>query len=212
MIQEKHLTPEQRRRRYRQEMVDNILSIAREMMRADGVASLNLNAIARRLGMTPPALYTYFEGKQAIYDALFKLGSEEFGRRLEPAILERESPCEQLKAIFEAHMSFALDNPDLYQLMVQRQVSGFVPSAESLAVCRDHLGGTGKLLRQFIDGADFGPAMPIDEACDLLFAMARGMTDLHLANDPGLPAGQGRFGKLPTRAAQLFIKAMEPLP
>ncbi len=84
-------------------MIDNILSIAREMMRADGVAALSLNGIARRLGMTPPALYTYFDSKHAIYDALFKIGFEEFGRRMRGPTLEKESPYEHLKAVFEEY-------------------------------------------------------------------------------------------------------------
>ena len=210
MTQEKLLTPKQRRERNRQEMVDNILSIAREMMRADGVAALSLNAIARRLGMTTPALYTYFDSKHAIYDALFKLGFEEFGRRMGPAVLERESSFEQLEAIFEQHMTFALDNPDLYQLMMQRPVPGFVPSKESMAVSLRNLQESSEWLRQVFEEMDFEPGMPIEEARDLLFAMSQGLTDLHLANDPGAPVGQGRFGKLPPRAAQLFINAMQP--
>ncbi|NIM06191.1 MAG: TetR family transcriptional regulator, partial [Armatimonadetes bacterium] len=67
-----------RRERNRQEMIENILSIAREMMRADGVAALRFNAIARRLGMQPPSLYNYFPSKHAIYDALFRKGFEMF--------------------------------------------------------------------------------------------------------------------------------------
>ncbi|UCG24970.1 MAG: TetR/AcrR family transcriptional regulator [Chloroflexota bacterium] len=210
MTQHEVLTPKQRRERNRQEMVDNILSIAREMMRADGVAALSLNGIARRLGMTTPALYTYFDSKHAIYDALFRLGFEEFGQRMRPPVLERETPFEQLEAIFEQHMAFALDNPDLYQLMMQRPVPGFVPSEESMAVSLDNLQEASEWLQRVFERMEFTLDMPVEEARDLLFAMSQGLTDLHLANDPGAPVGQGRFGKLPPRAAQLFINAMQP--
>jgi hypothetical protein len=33
---------------------------------------------------------------------------------------------------------------------------------------------------------------------------------LHLANDPDLPVGEGRFGKLPAQAARLFFEAWKP--
>ncbi len=210
MTQTELLTPEQRRQRNRQEMIDNILSIAREMMRADGVAALSLNGIARRLGMTPPALYTYFDSKHAIYDALFKIGFEEFGRRMRKLTLEKVSPYEHLKAVFEEYMAFALENPELYQLMMQRPIPGFVPSAESMAVSLDNLQESSEWFARFFEESGLEPGMPADEARDLLFALTGGLTDLHLANDPELPVGQGRFGKLTGRAAQLFIDAMQP--
>jgi AcrR family transcriptional regulator len=190
-------------------MIDNILSIAREMMRADGVAALSLNAIARRLGMTTPALYTYFDSKHAIYDALFRQGFLEFDQRMQAEVPEKETPYEQVKAAIEGHMAFAQENPDLYQLMIQRPVPGFVPSDESMSVSLNSLRKSSEWLQQILEEAQAGPEMPVEEARDLLFAMMQGLTNLHLANNPDLPVGQGRFGKLPPRAAQLFINAMK---
>ena len=65
-----YLSPKQRRQRNREEMVTAILETARDIMRQDGVTALNLNEIARRLGMTTPAIYVYFPSKDALYDAL----------------------------------------------------------------------------------------------------------------------------------------------
>jgi hypothetical protein len=52
--------------------------------------------------------------------------------------------------------------------------------------------------------------MPIEEAGDLIISQMQGLTSLHLANNPELPVGQGRFGKLAGRAAQLFVDAWQP--
>lgn len=65
-------------------------------------------------------------------------------------------------------------------------------------------------LRQVIEEAEIAPDMPVEEAADLLFATMQGLTNLHLANDPDLPVGQGRFGKLTARAARLFLDAWRP--
>lgn len=207
MTREKFLTPEERRRRNHDEMVENILLIAREMMQADGVAALSLNAIARRLGMTPPALYTYFDSKHAIYDALFKLGFQKFDERIQKGILEKGSPYEQVKAAIEGHLGFAQENPDLYQLMIQRPVPGFVPSEESMAASNSVLQKSSDWFRQVLDEGGVVLDMPLEEARDLLFAIMQGLTNLHLANDPELPIGHGRFGKLPAQAAKLFFDA-----
>lgn len=209
MAQAEFLTPEERRQRYRQEMIDNILSIAREMMQADGVAALNFNEIARRLGMTPPALYTYFDSKHAIYDALFRLGFEEFGARMRQQVPGKGTAYEQVKGAIEEYLAFAQENPDLYQLMMQRPVPGFVPSNESMSVSLTNLQESSEWLRQVIEEAEIAPDMPVEEARDLLFAMIQGLTSLHLANDPDLPVGQGRFGKLTDRAAKLFFEAWQ---
>lgn len=40
----------------------------------DGVAALNLNEVARLVGMQMPSLYKYFSNKFALYDTLFQMG------------------------------------------------------------------------------------------------------------------------------------------
>ena len=200
------LTPEQRRRRIRREMINDILSIAREMMRTGGVMALTFNGIARRLGMTPPALYTYFDSKHAIYDALFRQGHEELGRRVRHGVPDRGSPYERVKALFEAYLSFAQENPDLYELMTHRPVPGFLFSEESASVSLTIQQESEDWLRQILGEAKLAPGMSCEEARDLLLALMQGLANLHLAHDPELAVGNGRFGGLTPRAVQLFIE------
>ena len=49
-----------RRRRRRQETIDEILDIAVQVMAEEGVAGLSLSEVARRMGIQPPSLYKYF--------------------------------------------------------------------------------------------------------------------------------------------------------
>jgi hypothetical protein len=51
--------------------------------------------------------------------------------------------------------------------------------------------------------------MPVEEANDLTIALMHGLTELHLANHPNLPIGEGRFGKLVTRAVDLLLAAWQ---
>jgi hypothetical protein len=46
-----------------------------------------------------------------------------------------------------------------------------------------------------------------EEARDLYIAFQHGLTELHLANNPELPVGQGRFGKLIPQAVQMVLDA-----
>ena len=55
-----------------------ILSAAWDVCRADGIAALSMREVARRVGLQPPSLYSYFDSKNAIYDAMFAQASAEF--------------------------------------------------------------------------------------------------------------------------------------
>jgi AcrR family transcriptional regulator len=50
--------------------VDEIKEVARSLMRQHGAADVRLSAIAKQMGMTAPALYNYFAGRDALIEAL----------------------------------------------------------------------------------------------------------------------------------------------
>lgn len=202
-------TVEERRQRYREGMIEDILTIAREMMQADGVAALSFNAIARRLGMKPPSLYTYFDSKNDIYDELFRRGFIAFGRRMDEGV-QQEGPLRaKLQSVMETYMRFAQENPDLYQLMFQRPVPGYEPSEESMAVSLAQLNKARSLFAATLRSDKLTINLPSEEALDLFIALQHGLTELHLANNPDLPVGEGRFGKLIPQAVQLILDAWQ---
>jgi AcrR family transcriptional regulator len=49
---------------------DAILRVAGEVLAEDGVGGLSVNAVCRRAGFTPPAVYRYFPNKYALLNAL----------------------------------------------------------------------------------------------------------------------------------------------
>ncbi len=202
-------TMKQRRRRYRDEIVEDGLGIARAMMRKDGVAALSFNEIARRLGMQPPSLYHYFASKNAIYDELFRRGFEEFGRRMAARPGQDGTLREKLHSAMETYMCFAQENPDLYQLMFQRPVPEFVPSEASMAASLATLGAAQAQFAATLQSEELGLDIPLAQALDLVIAFEHGLTELHLANNPELPVGEGRFGKLIPQAVQLILDAWQ---
>lgn len=67
--------PETRRRgaphqKRSQQTVDLILATAAELLEESGFENLSTNAICRRAGLTPPALYRYFPNKYAVLKEL----------------------------------------------------------------------------------------------------------------------------------------------
>lgn len=198
-----------RRQQIRQETIEQILSIAREEMRRDGVAALSLGTIARRLGMRTPSLYTYFDSKSGIYDELFRRGFLEFGRWMDERPYQDGPLRDNMKSALETYMRFAQENPELYQIMFQRPVPGFVPSEESMAVSLAQLEKSRQQFSQILDSGQLVIDLPLEEARDLFIALQHGLTELHLANNPELEVGNGRFGKLIDQAVDLILAAWQ---
>lgn len=180
--------------RNREATIQTILETARAIMREEGVAALSMQEVARRMDMRAPSLYNYFSGKLDIYDALFRLGISLWREIVEKAAQEAGSFQEEMRNIIEGYMTFALENPDLYQLCFERPVPGFVPSQESLELSFGLLDYS----RQRVDGfmSQLDTDLTSEQILNLTIAVSHGLTALHLANEPHLPLGQGRFGSL----------------
>ncbi|MDX1417773.1 MAG: TetR/AcrR family transcriptional regulator [Candidatus Promineifilaceae bacterium] len=201
------LTPAQRRQRNRQEMIDGILQVSRDIMREQGAAALNLNEVARRVGVKPPSLYRYFPNKMAIYDALFRKGMELFVERI--ALPEDISGWDCFKYATEAYMSFAVENPELYQILFERPVPGFHPSEESMTFSLAALNQARAEFAEMLTAMGIDPGVPMEKAMDLAIAMNHGLTAQHMANEPHLPVGEGRYGSLIPQAVAIFKAAWD---
>ncbi|HWQ13144.1 MAG TPA: TetR/AcrR family transcriptional regulator [Roseiflexaceae bacterium] len=186
-------------------MVATILETARAIMRDEGVAALSMQELARRLEMRAPSLYHYFTSKMDLYDALFRLGFTLYAAHLERASTGAQTWQEEVRRTFEAYMTFALDYPELYQLCFERPVPGFTPSAASLQVSLELLERSRARAAQLIANMDTDLAP--EQIVDLLIAIMHGLTALHLANEPQLPLGQGRFGGLIPIAVSVLHRA-----
>ena len=194
-----------RRQRNRELMIQDILDTARAIMREEGVAALSMQELARRLDLRAPSLYNYFPSKMAVYDALFRLGFTQFGEHMRQAVMGATTWSDELQRTVEAYMTFALQNPDLYQLCFERPVPGFVPSDESLQVSFGQLhDGYARVARW---QADIHSGLSAAQTTDLVIAMMHGLTALHLSNEPDLPVGQGRFGALIQPMLAILAKA-----
>ena len=196
-----------RREQVREETIEKILNIAREEMQANGVAALSLGVIAKRLGMRTPSLYTYFDSKNAIYDELFRRGFVEFGQWMDERPYQDGTLRDNLESAMTTYMRFAQENQDLYQLMFQRPVPGFVPSEESMAVSLGQLDSVRDQFTRLLEREEITLDIPYEEARDLIIAFQHGLTELHLANNPELTVGQGRFGRLIPQAVQMVLDA-----
>jgi AcrR family transcriptional regulator len=152
-----------------------ILDTAWAMVRADGLASLSLRALARAVGIEPQSLYTYFRSKNAVYDAMFLDGNRDLLERLD-AVEWPDDPRGILRANARLFVEFSAEDPARHQLLFQRTIPDFEPSPDTYAVAVEVF----ERMRSLYASA--GLSDPLD--FDLWTAVVSGLADQQLSNDP----------------------------
>ena len=162
----------ERREATRAEIIEAAWTLARE----NGLAGLALKDVAARIGMRPPSLYWYFDSKHAIYDAMFAEGNRTLLDRMAGVGWPAE-PRARLRRAAEVFVAFAMEDPARAQLLFQRTIPGFEPSAESYALAVEVLEQGRSLLAAagVTDPAHF----------DLWTGLVAGLASQQLANEPG---------------------------
>jgi AcrR family transcriptional regulator len=98
-----------------------LLEAALEMLDEEGAEGVGLRELARRVGVSAAAPYRHFRGRQALLEAVATEGFRRFSAMM--AAKEQDLPeVEQLPAMAEAYVRFALVQPALFRLMFSRQV------------------------------------------------------------------------------------------
>jgi AcrR family transcriptional regulator len=179
----------ERRAETRREIVDAAWQIARER----GLAQLTLRDVAQSVGMRAPSLYSHFESKNAIYDAMFAVAWTQCLQVMRAAASSPPSSGRAAMRLYaRTFFDFAVSDLARNQLMNQRTIVGFEPSAPSYAPAVATL----EVLRSGL--AAHGVTRTED--VDLYVAIVGGLIDAQLANDPG----GDRWSRLLERAIDML--------
>ena len=185
-----------RRARRRRETIEEILDLAQDVMGEHGVNGLTLSEVARRLGVQPPSLYKYFDSLMAVYDALFRRGNLDHLEVIRAAMAHAEPGLDALTAAVEASGRWCLANPPLAQLMFWRPVPSFEPAPDSMAPSVEMVGLQRQALADAVAAGKLGPGADSDEALWVVSVFISGIVGQAMANEPGVPWGEGRFTPL----------------
>lgn len=110
----------------RQTTINEIKTVARRQMAAQGEASLSLNAIAREMGLTPPALYRYFENRDALITALIVDAFGALADTLDTALSATAGAfSERFGALAQAYRDWAMAHPHDYALIYGTPIPGY---------------------------------------------------------------------------------------
>lgn len=89
---------------------------AAELFRKHGYHQVSVNDIARAAGVTGPAVYRHFRGKQDILAHVLLSGMDTFGLVTEEALAEPGTPAEQLAGLLRAMAALAVDRREVTAL------------------------------------------------------------------------------------------------
>jgi len=92
---------------------DRIFRAARKLFDQKGIEAVSLRAVAKKVGITPMAIYRHFEDKQTLIDALVLDALDEWSARVE-ALPSCEGVA-KLAQIGEAYLDFALKEPRRFE-------------------------------------------------------------------------------------------------
>jgi AcrR family transcriptional regulator len=89
---------------------EQVLTTARDLAEAEGWPAVTMRALAGALGVTQPVLYTVFDGRQALVDAVALEGYRELADALEAA---EPTPLARMRA----YLDFAAAHPRTYEVL-----------------------------------------------------------------------------------------------
>jgi AcrR family transcriptional regulator len=127
--------PLSRRERLRAQTLAEIREHAFAQVDAGGPAALSLNAIGKAMGMSGPALYRYFRGRDELVAALVADSYADLVAALESALAAaaRRTPARRLGAVASAYRGWALAHPRRYAMLFSEPVEQRVEGEEAIS-------------------------------------------------------------------------------
>jgi len=136
--------------------VEEIKTVARAQMAAEGTAAVSLRAIAREMGMTAPALYRYFDSRDELVTALVTDAYDALADAMEAAVdaVPPGRHAARLRAAFGAFRDWGLAHPTEYALIFGSPIPGYLAPETTRPAGLRYTDLLGRLLADaYADGA-----------------------------------------------------------
>ena len=131
-----------RRERLRAQTREEAKAAALRQIAEAGPQSLSLNAIGKELGMTGPALYRYFAGRDELLTELISDAYHDLADAVEAAdeATAGAEPADRIRALARAFREWALAQPHRYLLLFGTPVPGYAAPAHTIQAATRTLG------------------------------------------------------------------------
>ena len=106
----------ERRIRERLDTRQSILATAKELFLLKGFEATTIRNIAEKIEYSPSTIYQHFKDKNEIFYTIHSEAFAELVRYLNASEMHK-NPMDQLISLGQIYVQFALENPELYDLM-----------------------------------------------------------------------------------------------
>jgi len=147
-----------------------LVAAAQRQLAGSADGDIATRAVCQEAGVTQPVLYRLFGDKQGLLDAVAEAGLERYAQRKSDLEVS-DDPVADLRAGWDDHTAFALDNPALYRLMfaprtgsastVQRRIFALLEATLTRCAAAGALTTTPRQAAQLILAANTGLALSL---------------------------------------------------
>ncbi|MCE7993238.1 MAG: helix-turn-helix transcriptional regulator [Roseivirga sp.] len=107
----------ERKEREKEEMKKLIIDTATRLFIEQGFDKTSMRSIAEAMEYSPATIYLYFKDKSELFDAIHRQGFKVFFEYLSQ-VNTIEDPMERLNQLGIQYLTFAIENPGYYDLML----------------------------------------------------------------------------------------------
>jgi AcrR family transcriptional regulator len=192
--------------RLRQEIIEAATSLIGE----DGPGALSLRAIARRAGVTAPAIYAHFDDLDAVRRAVVDSTFTDFAAYLRRSLRGRAQPADRLRALCRAYARFGLTRPREYEVMFGAEPE---PPPNGTAKSLDTMAGAEPFsilldaIRACVDTGESGSTRPVEDATAVWVALHGYVSLRSVIPDFPWPAGDLLVDAIAERLGCLRVTA-----
>ncbi|MFC4500850.1 MULTISPECIES: TetR/AcrR family transcriptional regulator [Streptomyces] len=137
------------RERYRAQVRAEVKERAWEQIATAGASALSLNAIAKKMGVSGPALYRYFASRDELITELIR----DAYRSLADTFRAASEPGPDLAALAHALRGWALADPHRYFLVYGTPIPGYHAPDDTTGIAKEIMGS----LLDALPGSDTPP-------------------------------------------------------
>jgi AcrR family transcriptional regulator len=187
---------------------ERLLLEAQALYLEGGLPAFSLREVARRVGVSPAAVYRHYESREALLDAVCRMGFVAFGSYLVRALSSR-TPLDRLRESGRMYLAFALERPRDYRVIFMGGAEGFAKPVAG--------GPEGSATFQFLvdrvrECMDTKVLARADETevASMIWAFVHGLASLRLTGGMSRVGGDREFSRFYGRAVDKFLAGLAP--
>ena len=182
------MSVKERRAREKEELRQEILDAARELLAEEGYENVSMRKIAQKIDYSATTIYLYFHDKEELCRSVCDETFTKLVQQFENITAGINDPIEQLRRVGSAYIEFGLSHPNHYKVTfmgagLPKRIEGEEIDFRGMgAKCFLYLRG---IVEECVRQGKFRP-VDVDVASQALWAVVHGITSL-LISHPAFP-------------------------